>query len=119
MIDVRIVRELTVTGSHSPDGGRARSHLSAASGLVRLGQHLYVVADDEHWLGVFDLADEGPGKLLAIFDGELPTRHRARKSAKSIDESRRLFEQCELVRREGSPGASPRQPMDGCFRTPN
>lgn len=87
MIDVHIVRELTVTGLRSASGDAAPSHLSAASGLARVGQRLYVVADDELVLGVFDLADAGPGTLVALFDGELPTRHAARKKAKPDLES--------------------------------
>lgn len=87
MIDVCIIRALTVTGQHGPNDDRAPSHLSAASGLVRIGQRLYVVADDEHWLGVFDLSDDGPGSLLALLNGELPSRHRARKLAKPDLES--------------------------------
>ena len=87
MIEVRIVRELTVAVLHSPHDDRGQSHLSAASGLVRIGQRIYVVADDKHGLGVFDLSDDGPGSLLALFDGELPTRHRARKAAKPALES--------------------------------
>jgi hypothetical protein len=72
MLDVRVVRTLS-TGS---------DHLSAASGLVRVGPRLYVVADDELQLAVFDLADDGPGTLHRLFDGKLPVAHRARKAAK-------------------------------------
>lgn len=82
VIDAHIVRELSVTGLRGARGDAAPSHLSAASGLARVGQHLYVVADDELALGVFDLADEGPGTLFALFDGELPALHTARKKAK-------------------------------------
>ena len=57
-------------------------HLSAASSLVRIDQHLYVAADDEHHLGVFDLADAGSGRLVRLFDGDLPRRHKDRKAAK-------------------------------------
>ena len=87
MIDVHIVRELTVTDLRGASGDDAPSHLSAASGLARIGQRLYVVADDEHALGVFDLADAGPGTLIALFDGELPALHAARKQAKPDLES--------------------------------
>lgn len=91
VIDVRIVRELAVTGLKDHSDHPAPSRLSAASGLVRIGQRLYVVADDEHGLGVFDLSDDGPGRLFELFDGELPTRHRARKAAKPDLESLALL----------------------------
>jgi hypothetical protein len=76
MLDVEQVRTLTVEAA----GGAG--HLSAASGLVRREQRLYVIADDEHQLGVFDLADAGPGSLRRLFDGELPAAAKARKAAK-------------------------------------
>lgn len=55
--------------------------VSAASGLVALRDELYVIADDELFLAVFDLR----GRLLrrvALFDGELPEEHKARKRHK-------------------------------------
>jgi hypothetical protein len=77
MLNVTVVRTLS-TG---------RGHLSAASGLVRLGPRLYVVADDELQLGVFDVAGQQPGTLRRLFDGELPEKHQARKAAKPDLES--------------------------------
>jgi len=58
------------------------SHLSAASGLVRSGCFLYVVADDELHLGVFPAEGTGPGDLLRLFPGELPAEPRERKRLK-------------------------------------
>ena len=58
------------------------SHLSAASGLVAVGAILYVVADDEHHLGVFDRSGSGPGRQVRLFEGELPDKHKKRKAAK-------------------------------------
>lgn len=69
----------------SPGAGAAADQpawISAASGLLRLGQRLYVVADDERFLAVFDLDDAGPGGLLPLFDAPLPTAAKARKKAK-------------------------------------
>jgi hypothetical protein len=57
-------------------------HLSAASGLVRVGQFIYVVADDELHLGVFRCGSEEPGNLLRLFDGQLPDEKAARKKPK-------------------------------------
>lgn len=77
---------LTLAPAQHPQG---RTHLSAASGLVRLGQRLYVVADDELHLGVFALEPTGtaadraaPGTLLRLLEGDLPSPPAARKAAK-------------------------------------
>lgn len=58
-------------------------HLSAASGLAVIGNLAYVVADDEHALGLFDLASDGPGRLLTLFDEVLPSTHEERKARKA------------------------------------
>lgn len=79
MLEVQARRELFVTG---PAGGPPRP-FSAASGLVQAGGHLYVVADDENHLGCFDHMHHGPGRLLRLFDGELPLPHAARKAVKA------------------------------------
>ena len=66
---------------------QARAHLSAASGLVRSGNMLYVVADDELHLGIFDdTAAAGtppaPGAVLRLLEGELPRETAQRKKVK-------------------------------------
>lgn len=62
--------------------GRPR-HLSAASGLVRAGDFLYVIADDEHHLGVFSNGDHRrAGGLLRLRRGTLPVGKSARKRRK-------------------------------------
>ena len=68
--------------------GGARRHLSAASGVVRHGETLYVVADDEPAIAVFDL-DRQPltGKLVLLDDAELPVAPEERKAAKPDLES--------------------------------
>ena len=58
------------------------AHLSAASGLVRVGSMLYVVADDEVHLGAFPLAGDHPGHLIRMIDGELPAGLAERKEVK-------------------------------------
>ncbi len=78
-LETRIIRELLVDDAAGLAG---HAHLSAASGLVRLGQRLYVVADDEHHLAMFDLCNREPGRLVAIFGDEQPVHHQARKAAK-------------------------------------
>lgn len=76
MLEVRVVRTLSVETDAAP------GHLSAASGLVQMGQRLFVVADDEHTLAVFDFSGERAGRLHRLFDGELPDKPKARKAAK-------------------------------------
>jgi hypothetical protein len=76
MLKVRVVRTLSV------ETNAALGHLSAASGLVQLGQRLFVVADDEHALAAFDLGGEHTGRLHRLFDGELPDEPKTRKAAK-------------------------------------
>ena len=56
------------------------AHLAAASGLVVRGERLYVVADDEVALGIFDM--HGRGTLVPLADDELPLEHAERKAAK-------------------------------------
>ena len=66
-------------------GAAGLDHLSAASGLVVVGRYLYVVADDEHHLAIFERGDPGPGRLVRMFEGDLPRRrkdHKDRKAAK-------------------------------------
>ncbi|UJB19733.1 MULTISPECIES: DUF6929 family protein [Lysobacter] len=77
MIDLQPLRELRfAAGRALPD------RLSAASGIVAAGEFLYVIADDELYLGVFDLAGQRDGEWLRIFDGELPEQAAARKASK-------------------------------------
>jgi hypothetical protein len=56
--------------------------LSAASGLVQRGRRLYVIADDEHHLAVFDDRGASEGHWLRLFEGELPDKPKRRKAAK-------------------------------------
>ncbi len=79
MLDVKVLRELTFSAAMN---AVRPAHLSAASGLVRIGQRLYVVADDENALAVFDLGDDRPGSSVELFSGELPASHDERKAAK-------------------------------------
>jgi hypothetical protein len=79
MIRLSKLRDLDL--AHASAKGRP-AHLSAASGLVRVGDSLYVVADDELHLGVFPASGDGPGRLVRVFEGELPGEKSARKRAK-------------------------------------
>lgn len=57
-------------------------HLSAASGLVQVGQWLYVVADDELHIGQFLRDGHAHGRLHRCFEGELPLDAEERKAEK-------------------------------------
>ena len=61
---------------------RGQGHLSAASGLVRVGLWCHVIADDEHHLGMFGPDDAVPVSLLRLFDGGLPADPKRRKKLK-------------------------------------
>jgi hypothetical protein len=81
MLQPTHLRDLRVEpGSHP----RGQQHLSAASGLVRVGEWLYLVADDEHHLGLMpaDGAPAGWVQLLRMLPGDLPAGKRERKRHK-------------------------------------
>ncbi len=66
---------------------RGQPHLSAASGLVRAGAWLYLVADDEHHLGLLPagaaVLQQAPlVQLYRILQGDLPAEPKARKKHK-------------------------------------
>ncbi|MGH9508660.1 MAG: DUF6929 family protein [Terriglobales bacterium] len=75
MIHPRKLRDLTLEPGERP-------HLAAASGLVRVGDWLYVIADDENFLGVFPAEGNAPGRRLPFDHSVLPQDHGARKAAK-------------------------------------
>ncbi len=60
MPQMRKLRELTLASGERP-------YLAAASGLVRVGEWLYVIADDEVSLGIFPAAGSVPGRRLRLF----------------------------------------------------
>jgi hypothetical protein len=79
MITSNVLRSLNVF----VDPVRATTKpFSAASGLVNIGQRLYVVADDENYLGVFDLSSKEPGTRVRLVEGELPSVPKERKRKK-------------------------------------
>ena len=79
VLPTRKLRELNLV--NPVQTGRTR-FLSAASGLVHVGKYLYVVADDENHLAVFDDEHQSPGKTIRVFAGELPLEKRPRKEVK-------------------------------------
>jgi hypothetical protein len=84
MIALKKLRNLNLTEPAQP--GR-KPHLSAASGLVQAGSHLYAVADDELSLAVFDDQNRKPGELIRLLPGELPLDPVVRKDKKADFES--------------------------------
>jgi hypothetical protein len=82
----RIAPLRTLDLARAPGRGGHR-HLAAASGLVACGGRYYVVADDEHHLGVFDVGGRRPGDLLRVRGGLLPSSKKQRKRLKPDFES--------------------------------
>jgi len=79
LISLTKIRELDLS---VPTSAGRTAHLSAASGLVRAGRFLYVVADDELHLGVFHATEAKAGHLIRLFPGELPAPAKERKARK-------------------------------------
>ena len=79
MIHTQKIRELHLT--HGSSESRS-PFISAASGLVKVNNLLYVVADDEHHLGVFSTGHVRPGELVRLFEGTLPDKAKKRKAQK-------------------------------------
>ena len=80
MLNPEHLRDLLVDPQIHP---RGQAHLSAASGLVRVQRRLYVVADDEHHLGVLGNTGQAPLQLLRLLPGNLPQGAKERKRAKA------------------------------------
>jgi hypothetical protein len=89
MITLTKIRDLDV----APAVGADVAHLSAASGLLRAGSFLYVVADDELHLGVFRTTGRDPGELVRLFEGVLPSLKAERKKEKPDLEALMLLPQ--------------------------
>jgi hypothetical protein len=73
------LRELDLDAPPGP--GRA-AHISAASGVARRGDFVYVIGDDELGLGVFRLSSGAPGALRPVLRGELSPDYDRRKKEK-------------------------------------
>ena len=78
-LELRKLRELDLEAPSAP--GRP-AHMSAASGVARRGDFVYVVGDDELHVGVFRLSSSAPGQLRRVLTGELPGDDGKRSSAK-------------------------------------
>lgn len=69
-LELRKLRDLSLAEPSTP--GRP-AHISSASGVVRRGDYVYVIGDDEVHLGVFQLSSDEPGSLRRVLGGELPS----------------------------------------------
>jgi hypothetical protein len=84
MISPRILRTLNLD---APSQLGRPAHVSAASGLVRSRDRLFVLADDENHIGVYPLEGDGAGSLVRITEGTLPLEPKPRKKHKPDFES--------------------------------
>jgi len=105
VISLTRVRELDLDAPSQP--GRP-AYLSAASGLVRCDDTLYVIADDEVHLGIFSLDTTAPGRLLRLRSSSLPLEPHARKRAKLDFEALVHIPSCDALLALGS-GSTPRR----------
>ena len=78
-LELRKLRDLTV---ERPSAEGRPPHLSAASGIVRRGDFVYVIGDDELSLGVFSASSPEPGRLRRALEGDLPGDAADRKNEK-------------------------------------
>lgn len=81
-LDARTVALLDHAGDSLAPRPLRELALSAASGLVLAGAWLYLVADDEHHLGVLPRSLDGPLALHRLFPGALPEDPADRKRRK-------------------------------------
>ena len=67
-LELRKLRDLDL---EEPSARDAPPHLSAASGVVRRGGFVYVIGDDELFIGVYGVSDDAPGRLERVLSGEV------------------------------------------------
>ena len=77
--ELKLDQQRTLLMQQPTAPGRA-AHVSAASGLVKVGTTLWVAVDDENALARFDGADAG--QWVPVFPGGLPAEKEARRAAK-------------------------------------
>ena len=78
-LELREVGMLELEAPSSPGG---KSYVASASGVVRRAEYVYVIADDELCLAVFDASSDAPGRFERALSGELPAEERARSKEK-------------------------------------
>ena len=67
-LELRKLRDLDLEEPSAPNGP---AHLSAGSGVVRRGGFVYVIGDDELFIGVYGVSDDAPGRLERVLSGEV------------------------------------------------
>jgi hypothetical protein len=78
-LELAKLRDLELREAPGPE---QPAHLASASGVVRRGDHVYVIADDLLHVGWFRVATAEPGELRRVLEGELPEAGSARKKEK-------------------------------------
>lgn len=78
MIALEKVRELVI----EPLSENRPAYVVSASGLVRLENRIFIVADDELHLAEFDLRSSQPGRWFRLLPGMLPSDYKERKKQK-------------------------------------
>jgi hypothetical protein len=78
-LELSRIRVLDLEEPSSPGG---IPHVAAASGVVRRAEYVYVIADDELGIAVFDASSDRPGRIETALSGELPEGGRERSEAK-------------------------------------
>ncbi len=63
-------------------GAGRGAHIASASGVVRRGDFVYVIGDDELYLGVFRMSVPEPGEAVRVLEGALPDDAASRSGAK-------------------------------------
>jgi hypothetical protein len=82
-IELKRIRELDI----EPTEKSRPKYVYAASGLARIENRLYIVADDELHLAMFDEESTSPGNWIRLAPGSLPLDYDKRKKAKPDLES--------------------------------
>jgi hypothetical protein len=78
-LELRRLRELDLAAPPEPGGA---AHVASASGVVRRGDFVYVIGDDQLHLGVFRMSSPEPGETVRVLAGDLPEEAEARSDAK-------------------------------------
>jgi hypothetical protein len=78
-LELSRIRVLDLEEPSSPGG---IPHVAAASGVVRRAEYVYVIADDELGIAVFDASSDRPGRIETALSGELPEGGEERSEAK-------------------------------------
>ncbi len=78
-LELRRLRDLDLTAPAEPGG---IAHIASASGVVRRGDFVYVIGDDQLHLGVFRMSSPEPGQTVRVLAGDLPEDAASRSDAK-------------------------------------